>query len=251
MKTSISVAMLGFNNQTTIGNLHDAYLIESAEAADIVVHNDTDGLRLFWKQAAVSKKPLEFYIDVEQFSRRQQSFPAAKQGAFNQALGKQTKHVIDATAGWAGDALLMCSQGYQVTMIEREPIIALMLRDAMRRLSRTVWAETNPVFIPQVVEGNAIQLLDKSALPADCVYLDPMFPPKRKKNAAANKNMQLLQWLVGQDLDADRLLETAVSKHYPRVAVKRPDYAEPLLAHDLAPSTQFSSKLINYDVYFG
>jgi len=76
-----------------------------------------------------------------------------------------------------------------------------------------------------------------------------MFPAKKKKSAASNKNMQLLQWLAGPDLDADELIEAAV-EFFPRVAVKRPDYAEPLAEAVIGrPSVQFSSKLVHYDVY--
>ncbi|MCL4150954.1 UNVERIFIED_CONTAM: hypothetical protein GTU68_066647 [Idotea baltica] len=143
----------------------------------------------------------------------------------------------------------MCAQGYQVTIIERHPLMALILKDAMNRLAQTDWAHFHDVKIPQVMEGNAIELLSNKELIADCVYLDPMFPAKRKKSAAVNKNMQLLQWLVGADLDADELLEAASAGASPRVAVKRPDYAQPLLVASQKPSMQFSSKLVHYDVY--
>ena len=76
-----------------------------------------------------------------------------------------------------------------------------------------------------------------------------MFPTKKKKSAAINKNIQFLQWLVGSDSDADELLHAALASMVSRVAVKRPDYAQPLLATSLMPCTQFSSKLIHYDVY--
>ncbi|MFT6098015.1 MAG: hypothetical protein ACJAYF_000550 [Arenicella sp.] len=72
-----------------------------------------------------------------------------------------------------------------------------------------------------------------------------MFPAKKKKKAASNKQMQLLQWLAGADYDASDVALTA-KQYFPRLAVKRPDHAEPLLA---APTMQFSSKLVHYDVY--
>ena len=57
--------------------------------------------------------------------------------------------------------------------------------------------------------------------------------------------MQLLQWLAGSDSDASELAGIA-KQHFPRVAVKRPSHAQPLIA---SPSNQFSSKLVHYDVY--
>lgn len=218
---------------------------QTADASpELEIIEQADGIHLKWHTAA--KKPLLFHIDVSSFTQQQYSFPAPKQGAFNQALGKKTRSVIDATGGWGGDALLMCAQGYRVTILERHPIMALLLSDSMRRLGRTPWARDNPVCVPEVIFANATDALNNLDLEVDCVYLDPMFPPKRKKSAAVNKQMQLLQWLVGEDQDASNVVKTALAK-FSRVAVKRPDYAQPLLRD---PDTQFSSKLVHYDVYF-
>ena len=174
------------------------------------------------------------------------TYPAAKQAGFSQAIGRKSRLVIDATAGWGADALLMCAQGYRVTLIERNAVMALLLSDAMIRLRNTSWAQHHPVAIPQVIEADAIQLLASGELPADCIYLDPMFPSKRKKSAAANKRIQLLQWMVGTDDDAGQLVSTSLAAGYARVVVKRPDYAQPLVPQ---PSAIFSSKLLHYDVY--
>jgi len=196
-----------------------------------------------------SSKPLKLKIDIQNFVDQQQTFPAPKQGALNQALGKKTRHVVDATAGWAGDALLMCAQGYQVTLIERDPLMALLLTDAMQRLTETVWFVDNEVTAPVVINANAIGLMFDSKLGADCIYLDPMFPAKKKKYAAVNKYMQFLQCFIGKDTDADDLLSAALNTSCPRVAVKRPNYAKPLMYETIQPNTSFSSKLVHYDVY--
>jgi len=144
----------------------------------------------------------------------------------------------------------MCLQGYQVTVIERNPIMALLLTDAFHRLASSHWAEDNTVNIPQVINASAIdffhQFEQQSSKQVDCIYLDPMFPPKRKKSAAVNKQMQFLQQLVGEDLDAQDTLSVALENGFSRIAVKRPHHAEPLLR---APNSQFSSKLVHYDVY--
>lgn len=218
-------------------------LVEPSQAEFLLVDTE-QGLQLTWQSGL--GKALHYSIDVEKFAARQASFPAAKQAGLNQALGKKTCRVIDATAGWAGDALLMCAQGYQLSLIERHPLMALLLKDAMRRLAETEWARQHKIGLLPVIEGDAIELLSTGKLQADCVYLDPMFPPKRNKSAAPNKNMQLLQRLVGKDLDCAQLVSAAVSAGYHRIVVKRPSYATPIYPQ---PSMQFSSKLVHYDVY--
>lgn len=230
----------------------DSSVARAADNVDIELHADELGLSLKWNRPSQSAgvgsphETLRYHIDVAKLVNNFRSFPAPKQGAFNQALGKKSRHIIDATGGWGGDALLMCTQGYSVTLIERQPIMALMLADAMRRLARTEWALDNNVGVPSVVQGDSITELARIAGRSDCVYLDPMFPPKKKRSAAVNKNMQLLHWLVGQDMDAAELVETAIAAGANRVVVKRPDYAVPLYTK---PSVQFSSKLVHYDVY--
>ncbi|MFT5572945.1 MAG: 16S rRNA (guanine1516-N2)-methyltransferase [Cryomorphaceae bacterium] len=224
---------------------HQALIENSGFAAELELRPEADGIHLRWFQE--NAKALDLHIDVTSLLKQQRSFPAPKQGAFNQALGKKSKHVIDATGGWGSDALLMCSQGYQVQIIERHPIMVLLLKDAMQRLSKTQWAEHNEVVVPLVKQGDAINLLALQSLQADCVYLDPMFPAKRKRSAAVNKQMALLQWLLNGEFDADELLTAALTGNFPRVVVKRPDYAQALCVES---STRFSSKLVHYDVYF-
>ena len=185
-------------------------------------------------------------IDVDQFVKQQKSWPAAKQKPLSQAVGRKTRKLVDATAGWGGDALRFCAQGYEVTCLERQPLFALLLGDAMRVLAETEWAKKNAVSVPIVESGEAIQLLGRGEFDADCIYLDPMFPSKRKSSAMANKSMELLHRLIGEDTDADFLLRYS-AQNYPRTVVKRPNYAPALWRE---PDEQFGGKLIRYDVYF-
>lgn len=240
-----AIAIAGGSNSKLLAEFAQGRSLVEASAAEFLITQTESGLQLSWFQEP-GNKPLLFCIEVEKFVARLHSFPSAKQAGLNQALGRKTTSVIDATAGWGGDALLMCAQGYQLTLIERNPLMALMLRDAMQRLADTEWAHHHHILPVEVREGDAIELLASGQLPADCVYLDPMFPPKRKRSAVANKNMQLLQRLVGTDADCSDLVGAAITGGYRRVAVKRPHHAAPL--HP-APSMQFTSKLVNYDVY--
>lgn len=212
---------------------------------DLQIDAKANGLHLSWHQPA-AQRALVFHLDFVKTVQQLRSFPAPKQGAFNQALGNKTRRIIDATGGWGGDALLMCMQGYQVDIIERQPLMALLLSDAFERLERSDWAMNCAAKTPIVLQADAIPSLLTTKVQADCVFLDPMFPPKKKKSAAANKQMQLLHWLVGQDIDSQQLVDAAVQGGYPRVVVKRPDYAAPLRAK---PDARFSSKLVHYDVY--
>jgi 16S rRNA (guanine1516-N2)-methyltransferase len=185
-------------------------------------------------------------VDIEPRNGEQRSWPAPKQGALAQALGRKTKTVVDATTGWGQDSLFMFRMGYQVSCIERSPVMAELLTDGFNRLAREDWIQRLQLQPPPLLTGNAIDLLAVLATPPDCIYLDPMFPPKRKKSALAKKTMVILRDLLGDDTDKDQLFSVALQVAGKRVVVKSPDDAEPLGGK---PSESFSGKLLRYDVY--
>jgi 16S rRNA (guanine1516-N2)-methyltransferase len=185
-------------------------------------------------------------VDIEPRNGEQRSYPAPKEGAFSQAIGRKTKTVIDATTGWAQDSLCLFRMGYEVRCIERSLIMMALLNDAFERLALESWVQKLELSPPILMYGNAIELLKNLEMPPDCIYLDPMFPHKRKKSALSKKSMTILQELVGEDLDKTELFEAAFTATAKRVVVKSPDYAEPLGGK---PSESFSGKLLRYDVY--
>ncbi|MDP2904020.1 MAG: class I SAM-dependent methyltransferase [Methylovulum sp.] len=176
----------------------------------------------------------------------QRSWPAPKDGALAKALGRKTKTVVDATAGWGQDSLHIFRMGYELLCIERSPVMAQLLADGFKRLAQEDWVQKLQLQAPSLLTGNAIDLLATLATPPDAVYLDPMFPPKRKKSALAKKSMMILRNLLGDDEDKEQLFAAALNATGKRVVVKSPDYAEPLGGK---PNESFQGKLLRYDVY--
>lgn len=185
-------------------------------------------------------------VEVEPRPGEQRSWPAPKDGALAKALGRKTQTVVDATTGWGQDSLHMFRMGYHVSCLERSPVMAALLADGFRRLADLDWMRRLHKQAPPLQQGNAIELLTQMAEPPDCVYLDPMFPPKRKKSALAKKSMTVLRELLGDDEDREQLFAAAWQVAGKRVVVKSPDYAEPLGGK---PSAGFYGKLLRYDVY--
>ena len=162
--------------------------------------------------------------------------------------GSTAPSLIDATAGLGKDAFVFACLGCPVTLIERSPIIAKLVEDAIQRASDD---EDFRRFIDHgfsLIQSNAIEYftqLDESSRP-DVVYLDPMYP-ERKKSASVKKNMQILQKLLGHDEDTDKLLEAALGCAKKRVVVKRPKGSESLSVHK--PDISYQSKKTRYDTY--
>ncbi|NOT10646.1 MAG: class I SAM-dependent methyltransferase [Methylococcaceae bacterium] len=187
------------------------------------------------------------FVDIHPRPGEQRSFPAPKQGSLAQALGRKTKTVIDATTGWAQDSLHIFRMGYDVRCIERSPVMSELLLDGFNRLSQQDWVRRRNLEPPQLLTGNAIDLLLSLDNAPDCIYLDPMFPEKRKKSALAKKSMMVLRGLLGDDEDKEQLFEVAFKTAKKRLVVKSPDYAAPLGGK---PNESIQGKLLRYDVYF-
>lgn len=166
--------------------------------------------------------------------------------------GSSFPTVIDATAGLGVDAFVLASLGCRVTMLERVPAVNALLRDGLER-SHLYAAANDPGLEAilgrlQSIPADAtayLQQLPKEESP-DVIYLDPMFP-ERKKSAAVKKEMQVFHKLIGPDEDANRLFETALARARNRVVVKRPRIAPSLSGRE--PGHTVEGKRSRYDVY--
>lgn len=161
-------------------------------------------------------------------------------------LGKKPQlRVIDATAGLGRDAFVLASLGAHVTLVERNPAVAALLADGLRRAATDAQtADWLPARM-QLVHLSALQAL-AILPPADVVFLDPMFPP-REKSALVKKEMRAFHDVVGADEDADALLAPALALATHRVVVKRPGYAGYLAGQK--PTMSIEGKNNRFDVY--
>lgn len=155
-----------------------------------------------------------------------------------------TPHVLDATAGLGRDAFVLASLGCQLTLMERMPVVAALLDDGIERAKLNGEVEAIAQNM-SLIHASSIENMNLAVAP-DVVYLDPMYP-HREKSAAVKKEMRIFQSLVGEDRDADNLLEPALALAEYRVVVKRPSYAPPLA--NKKPSMSINMKKNRFDVY--
>ena len=150
--------------------------------------------------------------------------------------------IIDATAGLGGDSLKLAMIADRVIAIERNPVVFALLVSALHA------ARTSSVSVLDKIEahfGDAIELIRQ--LPAvDVIFLDPMFPPKRKQSALPPKSVRILRNIVGDDMDNEKLLRVARQHATRRVVVKRPLHAPPLADDHVA---LHEGKVVRYEVY--
>ncbi|MDX2352988.1 class I SAM-dependent methyltransferase [Stutzerimonas xanthomarina] len=154
--------------------------------------------------------------------------------------------VLDATAGLGRDAFVLATLGCEMVMFERQPLIAALLEDGLRRGFED--AEVRAIVERmRLQQGNAIELMGQwQGEPPQVIYLDPMFP-HREKSALVKKEMRLFRPFVGDDLDAGALLEQALALASHRVVVKRPRKAPTI--DGPKPGYSLEGKSSRYDIY--
>lgn len=162
------------------------------------------------------------------------------------AIGKRdAPKVLDATAGMGQDGFILASRNCHVTLIERNPIIAALLADGLERAS--LHPETSMIRERiRLLNTDSADWMADNPERFDCIYLDPMFPEK-KKQAAAKKEMQFFQKILETGDYGENLLLAALSANSPRVVVKRPVKASPLGGNK--PDFYISGRSIRFDVY--
>ena len=150
------------------------------------------------------------------------------------AIGRKPGFVVDATAGFGGDAFALATLGHRVLEDGRARALAdPELQEAASRI--------------EICCADARQHLGQLDVPPDAVYIDPMYPaPSRPKAALPRLEIQLLRRLVGTDSGDADLLAAALASGARRVVVKRPPGA-PVLPGPRADS--HPGKLVRYDVY--
>ncbi|EED32442.1 conserved hypothetical protein [gamma proteobacterium NOR5-3] len=204
------------------------------------------------------------------------SMARRRRGGHNELLGKavgwkqaHAPGVLDATGGYGRDAFLLADLGCQVTVCERDPVMALLFGDALMRASASgdEWL-ASVVARMRLLDRDAVDLEASVLTAVDVIYLDPMFPLDRR--AAPAKEMQVLHQLLAfeaanrhPEAEAQQaksaseeqarnaqdaaLLAWARAQDVRRVVVKRPRRAPaipgPAVGHCL------TGKSVRFDVY--
>lgn len=221
---------------------------ENVAGSPFIYYLDDDGLSLRLFDADQKECG---HLQVDFCSSKMQY--RLKQGNRNELLlkavqikGKFPQSVLDTTGGLGRDAFLLASAGCKVVLCERNFFIAALLSDGLRR------AHAHEICGP-ICSRIEFQHLDakdyiwaNTNLP-EVIYIDPMFP-KRKKSAKVKQELIMLQQLLGGvQADTASLFAVSWNRSPKKIVVKRPLKAAPLC--DITPSNSVTGKAIRFDVY--
>lgn len=204
-------------------------------------------------QAANEKMQRPFFIDFThgtQFYRREHA--TLKSEMLARSLGVKPQDnalIVDATAGLGKDGFILAALGFRTILLERSPILYLLLKDAIERANFHTLTKPATERL-QLFQTDSVEWLTQyphnQQEPISVVYLDPMFPP-RQKSAAVKKDLSLLQRFLPVTNDQEQLLSAALACATRRVVVKRPRLAAPLA--DLKPHHSLVGNSSRFDVY--
>ena len=150
---------------------------------------------------------------------------------------------VDCTAGLGEDSFILAAGGYRVEMFEHNPVTAILLSDALRRAkNNSLLKETAGRMSLRI--GDSKELLAGLSYTPDLIYLDPMFPEK-KKNAESKKKLQVLHKIESPCADEEELLQAALQVHPRKIIIKRPPDG-PYLA-GMKPNYSVERKAVRFD----
>jgi 16S rRNA (guanine1516-N2)-methyltransferase len=224
-------------------------LANSGERHQLLLRCSPEGLELLKPADPQLRGPLrvDFAAGAVDFRRRQQG----KELLVKAVGGKSGKllTVIDATGGLGRDSFLLADAGCIVHILEKEPVLAALLADGLER-ARQHPATASVAARICLTAGDALVFLGemrKNGQLTDAVYLDPMFP-ERRKSASVKKEAQLLQLLAAPSSPAaESNLLAAAQAVSSRVVVKRPAKAAYLAGQ--APSYSLTGTTVRFDVH--
>ena len=176
--------------------------------------------------------------------------------AASQQSSALTPLAIDATAGLGEDSLLLAAAGFRVMLYEKDELIYSLLKDAVER-ARALPDEPEYAVLKSTVsrmeiynEDSIAAMLSLAEMPdgthdrLDVIFLDPMFP-ERRKSSLVGKKLQILQQLESPCNNEAELLGAAMALKPKRIIIKRPPKGPYLCGKK--PTFSLSGKSVRID----
>lgn len=217
------------------------YEINSSENSGLVLCYDERGLFLTDGELCVRS-------DFADMQKRLKAAGAKTELILKAAKIKKDRseiRIVDATAGMGEDAVILAAAGYNVTMYEKDPVIAAILNDNMERSAK------NPLLAPVIermtlIKGDSVEAMKCMNGEADIILLDPMFPA-RSKSALIKKKFQLIHLIEAPCDNEEELLNAAFAANPKKILVKRP--VKGAFLANKKPDYSISGKAIRYDCF--
>ena len=150
------------------------------------------------------------------------------------------KKILDATAGFGRDGFIFALLGQEVTMVDENKGMCIMIESALNRLPDKSYYNDAKSRV-KVMYGDSTKLkLNSEGF--DIIYLDPMFSTYSK--SMSKKELTFLKTYIDQKHD---LVNIFLNQNYKRLVVKREKKYQPHAFEEA--SIIYKGKSINFHVF--
>ncbi len=220
--------------------LAKVYKESSSEDLDFLVYKE--GGRTLLKEKN-SKKPFTInFLSGDLIFRLKTT--GKKQPLLRALMLGPNKTILDGTAGLGRDALVLAFHGAHVIAIERNPILFLMLKEALAFLNKDSLMKSFKGSI-EFLLGDAATYIEALPEPLDAIYLDPMYPHEDDKDAKSKKDISILKSISAPTENLEALIQNSLKKVKSRVVLKRPPQSEFIGR----PTSSNTANLVRFDIY--
>ena len=163
--------------------------------------------------------------------------------------GHEGDRVLDGTGGLGTDAWLLANAGGRVRVMEQHPVLRALLEDGLRRAG-----EQHPEVAARIRvehgDSRVLLTIPEQVRGIDVLYLDPMYP-ERRKAALGDRRLRLVAALLAADGlaadDAAGLVDAGLAAGIGRVVLKRP--ARVRVAASRPPGHSLEGRSTRFDVW--
>jgi len=156
-------------------------------------------------------------------------------------------NIIDTTAGFGKDAIIIASAGYKINIIEKNPIIIYILKKKMNFEYKYI-LKKNKIKNIKIIYGDARKILyklKKDKYP-DIIYIDPFF--LKLKNSAIEKTyMFILKKISKSHINTTNELIKISEKRCKKIIIIKSHIKSKLLLDN--PTYQIFGSRIKFDIY--
>ena len=140
---------------------------------------------------------MTFSLDLDEYDS---IIKQNKKHIINKIFKKGHSRVLDCTGGFARDSAIISSLGNSVTMIEENPLIMKVLKDAVCRIENN---NISLIFKKVIIKlGNCLDYIKTTNKVFDYIYFDFMF--NINKSSLPSKREQFLRMIVHNDININK-----------------------------------------------
>lgn len=175
----------------------------------IYIENLNDGIILKDKDTKMS-----FKLRLDDYSKL---ITEKNKHIFKKIFKGTNLKILDCTGGFGKDSFLLASLGHQVTFLEENPIVMVMIQDAIKHIGTNILQESCDRIT--FLFGNCLDYIRHNNKAFDYVYFDFMF--NVNSTALPSKREQFLRRLVNNNPTRNiRIIKESIERLSSKIIIK-------------------------------